>query len=883
MNGTDQFLTKIHEDNRKNFFARAAKHLQHRIYLHRIEALLQLELLEEAEAPLNKAYKDIFKSDWKPKKVSLPSQHKYNPPKAVETQLVEHTVTWFYQNAERLITYIRNLKNKLEQPDKISDSDVIWEEIKQGFSYLEGLIKIFPEYWKWVKDNREDERIFYSRWAQILKLGMEAMDELPKLKEKLSELNLLSLFNPEDACAQLLEVTINLYLLLSNLEKLPVIRENRPKPNEGITIELENLRSDDLPDFVGGLSSFYEKISQNLLSKKIDNSIKEIIEKTFRKSVEDSVKMLKRDHFRLLAALDEYHELFGENQQIHSLKRCNERLIWCGDNPVSVKNCYNCLKIKIDPNSSTPDDFDSPIAENFDGLLECQKKMPRDQEQLPYEERNRFDLLCYDYESIMQETEDHLTKHLERHSLHGPTKEALHFVGLQRWNSLTPAQGRSVGGGYFIYRTNSEGEVNLGIAIDPGFDYVRNLFRMGFSLMDVDIVLISHAHADHLWDFESMVQLLNDLKVKKGITHRLNVVLTLGSYQRLEHIIKNPKLRRFINPLVIDIRKEIEPGFFNKLGTDTDSERFNYCFAFDDAKNTKKNTKMMRWHPVLPNDEKHNVNSEIEIWPTRAYHDDYSERSDSFGFLINVTKAVTSGSNGKKFCFGYTGDTKWVGNDLYNQACPADDNDCEKKCSVDSPRWEDVASQYTDCDVLLMHLGSLIDHKDNKKQFFSYYSSAKFCEKLIREKNHPYLMGMIRFLRELYNLQPEKKKLILMGEFGEELRGGIRIDLVKRLRQGLTEKWSMLPVDVGLDILLHDYADSRSQKGEKYKFLCALCDKHRFLSEVDYLRFGPDEAIFYTCKTCKKAIPYDVRDTRLRQLYDIGRELEPSHNQTNHA
>ena len=460
-------------------------------------------------------------------------------------------------------------------------------------------------------------------------------------------------------------------------------------------------------------------------------------------------------------------------------------------------------------------------------------------------------------------------------------------MGLQRWNSLTPAQGRSVGGGYFIYRTNKEGEVDLGIAIDPGFDYVRNLFRMGFSLRDVDIVLISHAHPDHLWDFESMVQLLHELKDKESITHQLNVILTLGSYQRLAHIINNPELRRFINPLVIDIRKEIEPDFFRKLAPDPDSEtlseKFNHCFAFFDSNSPKNNSskpgdgKRKHWLSALPNIKEHWENRKIEIWPTRAYHDDYSERSDSFGFLIKF-KGIPSGYNENKvFCFGYTGDTKWVCNDLYNKGCPGYDNDCEEKCSDDPPRWKDVASQYKKCDVLLMHLGSLINHKKRYKNKFKYYRNAKKCEDLIRSKNHPYLMGMIRFLRELYEQQPENKKLILIGEFGEELRGGIRTDLVKRLRQLLTKKWRMLPVDVGLDILLHDYGNHRAQEGNskisEFEFLCALCDKHRPISEIDYFKFGPDEAIFYTCKTCKKSVPPDVRDTRLRQLYDIGREL----------
>jgi len=848
---SDSLLDEVFQKYPDTIYSSSVSNLRQRIDLFRLDAYQQLDSSEDTKELLAKLYKEVFdEGKWSPKEPSLPPVKQ--KPSVAETQLVEQTVKWFL---EKITGPIRceKLIDELQEP-KVDKTDAVKkkvEKIVNETNYLHKAIETVTDlYWEWAKENSFDKRIYFSRWAQFLKYGISLSYKLGKIKKHTSS-------EIEQSAKMLLKATIKLYQ--SHREKIPVRRSERDK-HKG-TLELERFRSDDLPDFVNGLSSFYKNMSGLLLKKEerdIGLNLKEIVEITLKEPID----LFKGDHFQLLAALDDHEEQFSENQQIKTLKRCNERLIWCSDNYSSEKGCSKCFE-----NINETDKHHASSAENFDGLLECR----------PHDERDRFDLYCSDYEFIMHDAEEQFTRHLERHSLQNPHKKALHFVGLQRWNSLTPAQGRSVGGGYFIYRTNSEDEVDLGIAIDPGFDYVRNLFRMGFSLMDVDIVLISHAHPDHLWDFESMVQLLNDLKVKKGITHRLNVVLTLGSYQRLEHIIKNPKLRRFINPLVIDIRKEIEHGFFNKLGTDTDSEKFNYCFAFDDANGTKKNTEMMRWYPVLPNDKKHNVNSEIEIWPTRAYHDDYSERSDSFGFLINVTTPVSSGINGKKFCFGYTGDTKWVGNDLYNQACPADDNDCEKKCCVDSPRWKDVADQYADCDVLLMHLGSLINHKKKGKERFRDYPSAKFCEKLIREKNHPYLMGMIRFLRELYNSQPAKKKLILMGEFGEELRGGIRIDLVKRLQRGLTKTWPIVPVDVGLDILLHDYADPEpkedSPQFSKFKFMCALCDKPRPLSEIGYFRFGTDEAIFYICKTCNRAFPDDVRQTKLRHLYEIGREL----------
>lgn len=145
-------------------------------------------------------------------------------------------------------------------------------------------------------------------------------------------------------------------------------------------------------------------------------------------------------------------------------------------------------------------------------------------------------------------------------------------------------------------------------------------------------------------------------------------------------------------------------------------------------------------------------------------------------------------------------------------------------------------------------------------------------------------MGIIRFLKKLGypKIPPDFKnqKLILLGEFGEELRGGIRTDLVKRLQGDALSNWPILPVDVGFDVLLYDYRTpnqsyhkNAKESDDGFKFLCALCDEHRPIKEIDYCRFGQDEAIFYICKTCIKATPADVRQTQLRQLYDIGREL----------
>lgn len=48
----------------------------------------------------------------------------------------------------------------------------------------------------------------------------------------------------------------------------------------------------------------------------------------------------------------------------------------------------------------------------------------------------------------------------------------------------------------------------FGIAIDPGVDYLDNLYRCGYGLADIDMVVVTHDHADHVAELDAMLALL---------------------------------------------------------------------------------------------------------------------------------------------------------------------------------------------------------------------------------------------------------------------------------------------------------------------------------------------------------------------------------------
>jgi ribonuclease BN (tRNA processing enzyme) len=96
------------------------------------------------------------------------------------------------------------------------------------------------------------------------------------------------------------------------------------------------------------------------------------------------------------------------------------------------------------------------------------------------------------------------------------------LVILRRWSSYTPRMpqwsnlsgapipypGESRGGGYFLIWNKT------GIAIDPGYDFLRNLWTLEistgnyFELDDIDSAIITHAHDDHSHDIDPLVSLL---------------------------------------------------------------------------------------------------------------------------------------------------------------------------------------------------------------------------------------------------------------------------------------------------------------------------------------------------------------------------------------
>jgi len=516
----------------------------------------------------------------------------------------------------------------------------------------------------------------------------------------------------------------------------------------------------------------------------------------------------------------------------------------------------------LGPLSSCKKCFSGSNSEAFNDVLKCCSPICCN----PEKNKSVTKLVAEDYENIMERENNRFLDYLAYRSRHpvyqipededtNIRRRSFHFMGLQRWNSQTPTLTMSQGGGYFLYEQDKNGNVVLGIAIDPGFDFVDNLFHMGFTINDIDFILLSHAHLDHIRDFEPIISSLLDLNKRKkenGSKKKIHAIMTWGVHRKLQHVIENNKLREFLaDTYILDIDKD------SKL------EDISYEFRKD------RNEFMSIINTIVGAE---NISSEqkndnygykyFEIKPTRAYHNDHSEKSDSYGYIINFygNDCGNKGNNNNVennpvFSFGYTGDTKW------------DDS---------------IPESYKECDAVCIHLGALIESENGKGNKFEHYRGPE-CEALIEKKQHPYLFGLLRYLKKIQE-NSCKNKLLLISEFGEELKGGIRIDFIRRLNELLKSRRESpvcLPVDIGLNVVLASQIEDKENKGKKWarehKVWCYGCEKFVDSENVGYRHFSHgnnDEALFYFCNTCLKSKPENFFQSKMRLICENGLPLE---------
>lgn len=328
------------------------------------------------------------------------------------------------------------------------------------------------------------------------------------------------------------------------------------------------------------------------------------------------------------------------------------------------------------------------------------------------------------------------------------------LVILRKWNSYTPIlysvdNCSSKGGGYFLYLNGK------GIVVDPGFNFIENFFSEGFTVADIDAVLISHAHNDHTVDLESILTLV----------HKYNEILKDLMYDEWKEYILTEldevKIQNKIKNEMEKCGKKID--LFINLGT---FEKYSGWINLNNSQDINNITVLMPEMTYSLFTDK----GDIQIHTTRAKHNEVIDDKYAIGFILDVGDIKV----------GFTGDTGW---------------DWDHKGAMAKP-FEDYSPG-----LIVAHLGSI------KSKEFNYVNQEYDDD--MRNKcfydNHLGLLGITKFLDKT------KPDLTIISEFGEELASKRRL-IAETISRVIGK--NCLPGDIGLYIRLDNLNIFCIAKGE---------------------------------------------------------------------
>lgn len=200
----------------------------------------------------------------------------------------------------------------------------------------------------------------------------------------------------------------------------------------------------------------------------------------------------------------------------------------------------------------------------------------------------------------------------------------------------------------------------------------------------------------------------------------------------------------------------------------------------------------------------------FSVKATKALHLS-TNNDDSIGFIITHKK--------NNIKIGFTGDTKW---------------------------YEGITDEFNDCQVVCYHAGAIIDEKISLYKCFNEDEFNKF----ITRTKHLYLPGTLMFSKCF----EDKKQLGIISEFGEELKGGLRVDFVNRLaeyigsKEGDKKRAPIIPSDTGLMVRV-----------DTQEIMCTCCKRFYRYDFIEFEPFGPNERLFSICSNCKNILSENQR------------------------
>lgn len=367
-----------------------------------------------------------------------------------------------------------------------------------------------------------------------------------------------------------------------------------------------------------------------------------------------------------------------------------------------------------------------------------------------------------------------------------------------------------------------------GIVIDPGYDFIENMYSENLAVGDIDAIVITHAHNDHYIDLDPILTLAYQYNRLSKAYLNIRDEKYVDAKNALEELIEFYPYDFAFNALVyckheIGLEEgQIEETIISDIEYETGMSEENIKIIINNFKDYKneilieiekgvykdKNIKLFFSESAKATLEKlieisdKNGNKigclgdadgpyeiteiknklkikKFDVNEIDTYHNDF-KRKEGNGLKFNLDD----------FNLGITSDTGWFNTD---DKMPYQSNNFSNE----------ISENYKDCQLLIPHIGSIkkvefewlqLDKKEKKK-------NSNFKKYIY--KTHLGILGLLRLIAEIKQNKYARLQLVAITEFGEEMKH-MRHYLAKKMDNcdALNSGTKYLAADIGLKIKL---------------------------------------------------------------------------------
>jgi glyoxylase-like metal-dependent hydrolase (beta-lactamase superfamily II)/tetratricopeptide (TPR) repeat protein len=473
----------------------------------------------------------------------------------------------------------------------------------------------------------------------------------------------------------------------------------------------------------------------------------------------------------------------------------------------------------------------------------------------------------------------------------------LELVSMRRYSSIYPFFPRPSafqvrGGGYFVrvYPDVPEDDVvrpkTFGIAIDPGPSFVENLYRCGYGIADVDMVIVTHDHPDHMASLDPLLSLAYAREVFRSLEAKPDPG---GEFNRAEkHLV-------LMGNASVAKRYEWFGVRRNRHLVDLssgDDWRAQLHAKREEANREDEAPLVPPWDEIVPADLR------IETVPTG-----HLDLDDSQALALRIA----IGDDGP--AIGFTSDTpknqgatarfKKI---LQTDVCVAHVSSVPlselRELAQFAPPKQDLHDQEERFKLMWSEFEQANRPLTKKLEYASWIAPGEHPVGSLKDPwmavfgnkdpDHLYLEGTLRLARRFNSSTTAGSKdggkgIFVVGELSEELgtfRSKIATQLNQRLLSGAGARTRALSGDIGLKISVRgDPATRAKLGGPEVRVLCTTCDlDNDLIAEESY--HGPDEivevcikgeneGIFYNCLGHDPEHQEEPRFVERLERYDV--------------